>query len=301
MSKLLKKIISINFLFLLVINAGEHITNDISNVNDEFDKEYGNEYNLKSRRNGPAVKNNEDYYYDMYIEDNATDIRHNCPILGIDNSQRIYIKYVVSLRFRRIKYTFGDNHFCGGVILSPGLVLTAAHCIYIPQRGPMDADDIDVVAGTPNRLLLSTTTQSIKAAKLVVHPQYVNYSVQYDIGLIKLNADFKLNDYAVSAISLPPRPPLEGETCILLGWGRLYENGPLPDEIVFNNLSVLTFKMCKRRLALVNQGNICAFDKFDVEKGACKGDSGGPLICDACKAVSKVPLKRLPPASVTRG
>lgn len=87
----------------------------------------------------------------------------------------------------------------------------------------MDADDIDVVAGTPNRLLLSTTTQSIKAAKLVVHPKYVNYSVQYDIGLIKLNADFKLNDYAVSAISLPPRPPLEGETCILLGWGRLYE------------------------------------------------------------------------------
>ncbi|XP_016971340.2 uncharacterized protein LOC108038957 isoform X2 [Drosophila rhopaloa] len=37
-------------------------------------------------------------------------------------------KYVVSIRSRSPRHFFGDNHFCGGVIVSQTYILTSAHC-----------------------------------------------------------------------------------------------------------------------------------------------------------------------------
>uniref|UniRef100_A0A1A9ZAN9 Peptidase S1 domain-containing protein n=1 Tax=Glossina pallidipes TaxID=7398 RepID=A0A1A9ZAN9_GLOPL len=149
-------------------------------------------------------------------------------------------------------------------------------------RGPMNSDDIEVVAGTPKRLQKVNTTQSSIAEKLVVHRRYVSFSVQYDIGLIKLKDEFKLNEYAVAAISLPTSAPVDGMECTLLGWGRMYQNGPLPDAVLYVSLDLLTYKSCKERLIIINAGNICGWDPNNNMKGACKGDSGGPLICDDC-------------------
>ncbi|KRG06236.1 uncharacterized protein Dmoj_GI26046 [Drosophila mojavensis] len=38
-------------------------------------------------------------------------------------------KYVVSIRSRTPYKYFGDNHYCGGCIISPIFILTAAKCV----------------------------------------------------------------------------------------------------------------------------------------------------------------------------
>uniref|UniRef100_A0A1A9X132 Lectizyme n=1 Tax=Glossina brevipalpis TaxID=37001 RepID=A0A1A9X132_9MUSC len=259
MSKLLKKIVFLNFLllFLSVTDAKQKLKNETGHVNQT-----------------------EDLSYDA---DSAEDGNEIFLVIGghrPNMSEQSYNKYIVSIRYKKIPHTFGENHICGGSVIAPGLILTAAHCIYIPGKGPMNSDDIEVVAGTPNRLRKVETTQSSIARKLVVHRRYVSFSVQYDIGLIKLKDEFKLNDYAVTAVSLPNRSPSDGDECTLLGWGRLYENGPLPAHVLYSQLDVLTYNTCKKKLIAVNAGNICGSDPNDNAKGACKGDSGGPLICD---------------------
>uniref|UniRef100_A0A1A9X131 Peptidase S1 domain-containing protein n=1 Tax=Glossina brevipalpis TaxID=37001 RepID=A0A1A9X131_9MUSC len=210
----------------------------------------------------------------------TNDINHDTYLVNVgfvpSTSEQIYTKHVVSIRNTKIQHTFGENHVCGGSILAPGLILTAAYCLFIPGHGPMDPADIEVVAGTPNRLRRVQTTQSIKADELILHPRYA--SEHCDIALIKLTNDLKLDNYSASAIALPKHSPLEGEQCFLLGWGHFYENGPMADEILYSVIGVLTYETCKKKL-LITEGNICAFDYSHVLKGACKGDSGGPLIC----------------------
>ena len=93
------------------------------------------------------------------------------------------------------KLMLGDRGFCTGALISPQLVLTAAHCLYDKQTGQlMRAEDIQFYAGWRNGRAVAY--RSVRRA--VAHPDYV-YSgtnkldrVGSDLALLELNQEIRL-------------------------------------------------------------------------------------------------------------
>ncbi|XP_070137436.1 putative trypsin-6 isoform X2 [Drosophila bipectinata] len=186
------------------------------------------------------------------------------------------IKFTVSLRYNKIKQFFGDNHFCGGAIIHRKCVITSAHCLFTKKGRLEKADYVTVVAGTPNRLERISSTQVVKAKKLIPHPDYNReMGHKFDIGLVLLNTDLVLGP-SVAVILLTDIPPAKNLDCTVVGWGQF---GPFPDGAVNVDIKVLSKTLCENMPKWNPDGMICGGDPKFFEVDSCYGDSGGPLYC----------------------
>jgi trypsin len=166
-----------------------------------------------------------------------------------------------------LKDKFNRNHFCGGAIISKRCVITAAHCLN--KKTPADVL-IDVGS---NYLSRNQTTYT--ANSLIIHQSYDPKKFVNDIGLIKLTKDieFKKN---IKPIALPSHDKnFTGVDLIVTGWGRLYWEGRIPENLQQIKVSGISLKECTRFFYDVSDQHICTFEGFG--KGMCNGDSGGAL------------------------
>ncbi|XP_068150132.1 chymotrypsin-2 [Drosophila tropicalis] len=188
-------------------------------------------------------------------------------------------KYVVSIRSRTPRKYFGDNHFCGGAIISLSFILTAAHCTMDKRKIMHRSRVLLVVAGTVNRLKYITGETINAPVKQVFVPENFTIFNTNNIALIQLTENLPTDNFRIAVINLPTSEPIPGLNYTVLGWGRVYKGGPLASSIVHIDVLMITHAECDNMLNTFMPEMICAGNLDNgLDENPCAGDTGDPMI-----------------------
>ncbi|MCX2954145.1 serine protease [Lentzea sp. NEAU-D7] len=158
---------------------------------------------------------------------------------------------------------------CGGALVAPDKVVTAAHCV-VPKgvlgKNQRPAEQLRVVAG---RTDLRSKVEGVEAAVASVwrHPDYVEVTKGDDVAVLTLAQALQYRTIALGET---------GDDGVVLGWGRTAEDSPPAMSLRKVTVPILPDSECLQKEPDYRQGAMLCAGRGG--RDACTGDSGGPLV-----------------------
>ncbi|XP_077900802.1 transmembrane protease serine 2 isoform X1 [Ictidomys tridecemlineatus] len=197
-------------------------------------------------------------------------LRRQSRIVGGSNANLGDWPWQVSLHVQGV-------HVCGGSIITPEWIVTAAHCVEEPLNSPRYWT---VFAGLLRQSSMLYGS-GYRVEKVISHPNYDSKTKNNDVALMKLQAPLTFND-RVKPVCLPnPGMMLEAQQpCWISGWGATYEKGKTSDVLNAAMVYLIEHSRCNSKYVynnLITPAMICA-GYLQGSIDSCQGDSGGPLV-----------------------